>query len=79
MDGPRATAKIDLSHFRSKKVSYMDINIIYETSIMLYDFACQAKINHHKIFYDYTVVAIVELVPIGVAVLLLVPHRKNRQ
>lgn len=37
------------------------------------------KINHHKIFYDHTVVAIVELAPIGVAVLPWVPNRKNRQ
>jgi len=37
------------------------------------------KINHHKIFYDHTVVAIVELAPIGVAVLPWVSHRKNWQ
>ena len=58
----------------------MDINIIYETKLCDTILLVKQKINHHKrFFYDHTVVAIVELAPIGVAVLSWVPHRKNRQ
>ena len=57
----------------------MDINIIYETQLCDTFLLVKQKINHHKIFYDHTVVAIVELAPVGVAVLPWVPHRTNRQ
>ena len=70
------TAKADISHFLSQKVSYMDINIIYETKLCDTILLVKQKINHHKIFYDHTVAAIVELAPIGVAVFFGVPHRK---